>query len=430
MVVLWRRWLIEGAFLQQPSQQRDRRACSPPAHPGIPSIRCSLQSRPRTLRAAPTTTGADSFLNRSGRAPSGGVQQGQQAGSDDGGAADWCAITACACRRPAPAAAAGRRSPALLPGAAAAGPASTDFTNVAVQDMMKLYYCEQEGMCMACWHGLGCPAPAAAAAALIACLLPSCRSAAVPAPGDVQVAGVWQRCACIAVAAGTWPYLRAARPAHAARLCMPAHRRRRRQAPQERRVLLPAPRVLLHPGRRHLCAVPVVQGTGRWVGVRSRVGVGGVGWPCARGSRVQEERGDWCRRGADAQGARQHQGSSMRLPASAPHGSLPTLPGLGQDVGEMAAALKDRCPSKIDIGPVYNVDPARRAAYAGAWGGLGWRGRGGALPAWQRKRAAESLGGRLSVGRPNRGTCAACPTAQAAARASLPWSASWCLTLI
>ena len=32
----------------------------------------------------------------------------------------------------------------------------------------------------------------------------------------------------------------------------------------------------------------------------------------------------------------------------------------------MAAALKDRCPSKIDIGPVYNVDPQRRAAYQGA----------------------------------------------------------------
>lgn len=31
----------------------------------------------------------------------------------------------------------------------------------------------------------------------------------------------------------------------------------------------------------------------------------------------------------------------------------------------MAAALKDRCPSKIDVGPVYNVDPQRRAAYQG-----------------------------------------------------------------
>lgn len=36
-----------------------------------------------------------------------------------------------------------------------------------------------------------------------------------------------------------------------------------------------------------------------------------------------------------------------------------------QDATEMATALKDRCPSKIDIGPVYNVDPQRRAAYQG-----------------------------------------------------------------
>lgn len=32
----------------------------------------------------------------------------------------------------------------------------------------------------------------------------------------------------------------------------------------------------------------------------------------------------------------------------------------------MAAALKERCPSKIDIGPVYNVEPHRRAAYQSA----------------------------------------------------------------
>ena len=43
---------------------------------------------------------------------------------------------------------------------------------------------------------------------------------------------------------------------------------------------------------------------------------------------------------------------------------------LPQDAAEMAAALKDRCPSKIDIGPVYNVDPQRRAAYQG--GSLAW----------------------------------------------------------
>lgn len=32
---------------------------------------------------------------------------------------------------------------------------------------------------------------------------------------------------------------------------------------------------------------------------------------------------------------------------------------------ELHAALKDRVPSKIDIGPVYNVDPSRRTAYSG-----------------------------------------------------------------
>jgi hypothetical protein len=37
-----------------------------------------------------------------------------------------------------------------------------------------------------------------------------------------------------------------------------------------------------------------------------------------------------------------------------------------QDGQELAAALVSRCPAKIDLGPVYNVDPARRHAYAGA----------------------------------------------------------------
>ncbi|KAI7838794.1 hypothetical protein COHA_007409 [Chlorella ohadii] len=41
-----------------------------------------------------------------------------------------------------------------------------------------------------------------------------------------------------------------------------------------------------------------------------------------------------------------------------------------KDGGELAAALKDRCPSKIDIGPVYNVDPQRRAAYQGSGQGF------------------------------------------------------------
>lgn len=41
-----------------------------------------------------------------------------------------------------------------------------------------------------------------------------------------------------------------------------------------------------------------------------------------------------------------------------------------KDAGEMAMALKERCPSKIDIGPVYNVDPQRRAAYQGSGQGF------------------------------------------------------------
>eukprot|EP00241_Pyramimonas_parkeae_P015550 CAMPEP_0114285220 /NCGR_PEP_ID=MMETSP0059-20121206/5064_1 /TAXON_ID=36894 /ORGANISM="Pyramimonas parkeae, Strain CCMP726" /LENGTH=482 /DNA_ID=CAMNT_0001406091 /DNA_START=39 /DNA_END=1487 /DNA_ORIENTATION=- len=39
-----------------------------------------------------------------------------------------------------------------------------------------------------------------------------------------------------------------------------------------------------------------------------------------------------------------------------------------KDGAEMHAALKDRVPEKIDIGPLYNVDPQRRAAYGAAGG--------------------------------------------------------------
>ena len=35
----------------------------------------------------------------------------------------------------------------------------------------------------------------------------------------------------------------------------------------------------------------------------------------------------------------------------------------------MEAAIKQKCPAKIDIGPVYNVDPRKRAAYSGGSGG-------------------------------------------------------------
>jgi len=48
-----------------------------------------------------------------------------------------------------------------------------------------------------------------------------------------------------------------------------------------------------------------------------------------------------------------------------------------KDGSELESAIKARCPSKIDIGPVYNVDPKKRAAYTGgasdAAGGPGLR---------------------------------------------------------
>ena len=43
-----------------------------------------------------------------------------------------------------------------------------------------------------------------------------------------------------------------------------------------------------------------------------------------------------------------------------------------KDGAELAAALRDRAPSKIDIGPAYTHDPGRRAAYQG--GRAGWGG--------------------------------------------------------
>ena len=36
-----------------------------------------------------------------------------------------------------------------------------------------------------------------------------------------------------------------------------------------------------------------------------------------------------------------------------------------QDGKELQAALVSKLPAKIDIGPMYNVDPARRTAYTG-----------------------------------------------------------------
>ena len=45
-------------------------------------------------------------------------------------------------------------------------------------------------------------------------------------------------------------------------------------------------------------------------------------------------------------------------------GSDPSVLG-AQDGQELQAAIISRLPAKIDIGPVYNVDPARRRAYTG-----------------------------------------------------------------
>jgi len=39
-----------------------------------------------------------------------------------------------------------------------------------------------------------------------------------------------------------------------------------------------------------------------------------------------------------------------------------------KDAQEMQSAIRERCPAKIDIGPVYTVDPQRRAAYAAGQG--------------------------------------------------------------
>ena len=36
-----------------------------------------------------------------------------------------------------------------------------------------------------------------------------------------------------------------------------------------------------------------------------------------------------------------------------------------QDKEDMARAMQAKLPAKIDIGPVYNVDPQRRKAYSG-----------------------------------------------------------------
>lgn len=44
----------------------------------------------------------------------------------------------------------------------------------------------------------------------------------------------------------------------------------------------------------------------------------------------------------------------------------PSAPFRWQDKEELRRAMSTKPPAKIDIGPVYNVDPQRRKAYTGA----------------------------------------------------------------
>ena len=164
---------------------------------------------------------------------------------------------------------------------AAAGPA-TDFTNVGVQEMMKLYYCERRQQCC---HARS-PPPRPLAVRAPSCLLPHAPPALPLQPGCSRTrrcSSGWRtatvRCCCCRGGAGAL----APRRTPAARIAMqrsalgarnrahpavqpcltPRRSPRRWQAPQDGRRLLPAPRVLLHAGRRHLCALPVLQGVSR-----------------------------------------------------------------------------------------------------------------------------------------------------------------------
>ena len=56
--------------------------------------------------------------------------------------------------------------------------------------------------------------------------------------------------------------------------------------------------------------------------------------------------------------------SSQSSPHCAPHTVPSPLPPTPQDAASLRRAILARIPAKIDIGPVYTVDPARRAAYA------------------------------------------------------------------
>lgn len=65
-----------------------------------------------------------------------------------------------------------------------------------------------------------------------------------------------------------------------------------------------------------------------------------------------------------------HEQVLLPVYASAPQQGRPRLSlspfSVLQDREELQRAMANKVPAKIDIGPVYNVDPQRRKAYTGA----------------------------------------------------------------
>ena len=60
----------------------------------------------------------------------------------------------------------------------------------------------------------------------------------------------------------------------------------------------------------------------------------------------------------------------MRFPGTSPQSRRPPRVQSGR---ELQSALKDKVPTKIDIGPVYSQDPAKRAAYKGDTSAAGFK---------------------------------------------------------
>lgn len=87
---------------------------------------------------------------------------------------------------------------------------------------------------------------------------PCPRSQAVPAPADVQVAGVWQRWVAGCPHSSTQQSGGQGREGATGHALTRLHRRQ--QAFASGPGFLPEARVLLHHGRGHLCALPVLQG--------------------------------------------------------------------------------------------------------------------------------------------------------------------------